>query len=155
MNQPTPDEEIEKLLGRLTPAPPDDALMKRLKAANPDRSNIIPMLRWTGIAAAAVVALTAVMLMRPAAKKEMAKGEDAPPGPATTLPVKVPVESRQHLMEVKDLGIVQDTSGQQQPVRLIRTTWVDEIFYETEPGSAPVKEARVRQEVLPVALNSY
>jgi hypothetical protein len=151
MNHPT-EEEIEKLLERLTPTPPDAALMGRLQSSMPGRSKIVPMLRWTALAAAAAIAMVAALSThRPPAPVAI----HAPSPAASTMepPVKVPLESVQHLMEVKDLGVVEDSS--RNPFRLIRTTWLDEIYYATEPDGAPVKEARIRQEVLPVSLTNY
>ena len=141
MNTPTPDQEIEELLARLTPAPPDSALMSRLRAAHPAQSKIIRFPRWTPLAAAAGVAFALVLSRNP--KPEVAKS-----APVST-PHRAPIESRQHLMEVTDLGVVSDEN--RKPVRLVRTTWVDEIIYDSEP----VSESRVRQEILPVSLRTY
>lgn len=141
MNTPTPDEEIEALLGRLTPAPPDPALMARLRTALPAPPKIIRFARWTPLAAAAGIAFAFALSLHP--KPEVAKS--AP----ESEPRRVPIESRQRLMEVADLGVISDKN--RQPVRLVRTTWVDEIIY----GSEPMSESRVRQEILPVALRTY
>lgn len=149
MNTPTPDEEIEALLGRLTPAPPDEALMTRLRAARPGPSKIVRFLRWSPLAAAACLALAFLLRGGPAAKLPETMQASAP----SEAPARVPLESRQHLMEVTDLGVV--SSAEEKPYRLIRATWVDEILYGSETGKAPVKESRLREEVLPVALTTY
>ena len=150
MNHPTPDEEIEALLGRLSPAPPDEALMTRLQAARPGPSKIIRFLKWSPLAVAAAVAFAFLLRADPAAKV---------PAETTTAAVpenseRVPLESRQHLMEVADLGVV-SSGDQEKPYRLIRATWVDEVLYGSKSGKAPVKESRLREEVLPVALTTY
>lgn len=140
------DEEIEALLGKLLPAPPDPALMSRLRAARP-RPVILRPVFWAPLAAAAAVTLAFLVA-----------GNDAPPvEPAPTAdltpPKRVPVASKQHLLEVVDLGVVEDSA--EQPVRLIRTTWVDEIYYASAPGETPEKESQIREEVMPVALTTY
>lgn len=144
MKTPTPDEQIEALLGLLTPAPPDSALMARLRDAGPGSSKITRFMRtvyWTPLAAAAGIAFALVLSHPP--KQNLSKANPAPASP------RVPVESRQHLMEITDLGVARDKN--RQPVRLVRTTWVDEIYYDS--SSAP--ESRVRQEITPVALTTY
>lgn len=144
MNTPTPDEQIEALLGLLTPAPPDSALMSRLRNAGPGPSKttrIIRTIYWTPLAAAAGIAFALVLTRQP--------GQNSNQTNSTSSAKRLPVESRQHLMEVTNLGVVRDKN--RQPVRLVRTTWVDEIFYAS--GSAP--ESRVRQEIVPVSLTTY
>lgn len=141
MNTPTPDEEIEALLGRLTPAPPDPALMARLRAARPAPPKIIRFVRWTPLAAAAGVAFAFALSRNP--KPEVAKST---PGSESH---RVPIESSRQLMEVADLGVTSDKNHR--PVRLVRATWVDKHTYDTEP----VNESRVYQETLPVALRTY
>ncbi len=147
----TPDhEDIETLLARLAPAPPPEALLARLRQAAPPRKRpaILRPLFWLPPAAAAALALAFPLLREP-----------SPPAPDTarTAPApaeaRIPVGSRQHLMEVADLGIAR--GPREQPVRLIRTTWLDEIYYVTRPGAEPEKESRLREEVLPVALSTY
>ena len=147
MNAPN-DEEIEALLGRLSPASPDAALMARLRAAKPPKQRILRPVIWLPLAAAAAAALAFAI-------HETPQEEVAPPitETAAEAPPRTPVASRQHLMEVADLGVVNDAS--EQPVRLIRTTWLDEIYYVTRPGDAPQKESQIREEVMPIALSTY
>jgi len=153
MKDSNPDREIENLLRGLTPAAPEAELMGRLRAARPRESNVIPMVRWMALVAAVAAAIVLIVLL-PGGHHAGDPTAGGPAMSATVPPVGTPVESRQHLMEVLDLGVVSDASSRQ-PVRLIRTTWVDEILYEAEPGSPPRKEARFRQEVLPVSLTTY
>ncbi|WP_367872703.1 hypothetical protein [Luteolibacter sp. Populi] len=138
------DEGIEALLGRLQPAAPDDALMARLRAARPQpkRSRRVIYL-WAPLAAAAVLAIALIPRDQPASiAPDMAKVEE--PQPVTSL---------QHLMDVADLGIVEDENNM--PVRLIRTRWINEVVYASADGGEPVKEGRLREEVLPVSLPIY
>lgn len=150
------EREIEALLGKLAPAEPGRELMQRLRDANPDLRDgaarkVVPFRRWVPaiVAAAAACIAGAFFIPRPAATSP-AVAATPPESPA---PVKVPVESRQHLMEIANLGVANDADNH--PVRLVRTTWVDEIYYETLPGNERSMESRVRQEVLPVAVNTY
>ncbi len=147
------DEEIEALLARLAPAPPPEALMARLRSAAPHpRRRILRPRFW--VPAAAAAAVLGVLSLRD--RSPHPAGSDpgtAGIGPAPEAVERIPVGSRQHLMEVADLGIAR--GPREEPVRLIRTTWLDEIYYLTAPGQAPEKEARLREEVLPVALSTY
>ena len=142
------DHDIEELLGRLSPAPPGPELMDRLLAARPPEKKPLPFRRlWLALplAAAAGVAF-AFFAPEPHAAIEPVAGE------APKEPLK-PVGSVQHLMEVADLGII--VGENDQPVRLIRTRWIDEILYAAPDGGEPVKEGRLREEVLPVSLDLY
>ncbi|QJE98602.1 hypothetical protein [Luteolibacter luteus] len=146
MNTPN-DEEIEALLGKLAPAPPAPALMMRLRAARP-RPVILRPIFWGPLAAVAAAVVTALTLPG----NEPAKAREPQPELANETPKRVPVASKQHLMEVIDLGVVRDAD---QPVRLIRTTWLDEIYYASTTGGQTEKESQIREEVMPVALTTY
>lgn len=151
------EREIEALLGKLAPAEPGTELMQRLRAANPDLSDadagkIVPFRRWIAVALAAAAACIAGVILLPRSSVTQPSIVSTPKAVAPA-PVKIPIESRQHLMEVANLGVANDADNH--PVRLVRTTWVDEIYYETLPGKERSMESRVRQEVLPVAVNIY
>ena len=143
------DPDLEELLGRLSPAPPKPELMERLRAARPPEVKPRPVLLrfWLPLSLAAAAGVVFAWLAQ------------APP-PATQQVVeqpkpeaRQPVGSVQHLMEVADLGVV--VGENDQPVRLIRTRWIDEILYAAPGGGEPVKEGRLREEVLPVSLDLY
>ncbi|MCW1921697.1 hypothetical protein OKA05_03975 [Luteolibacter arcticus] len=137
------DEDLEALLGRLAPAPPSADLMARLQAACPPVRKARPVLHlWLPLAAAAGLTLAWLWPDPPSI-----------PEPVAEKPDLQPVGSVQHLMEVADLGVVMGED--QRPVRLIRTRWVDEILYASPGGGEPVKEGRLREEVLPVSLDLY
>lgn len=144
-----PDHDLEKLLGRLSPALPGPELMERLRAARPPEKKPSPFRRvWLALpfAAAAGVAF-AWLAQNPPAEAQQ---------PIVEQPAKEPLQplgSVQHLMEVADLGVV--VGENDQPVRLIRTRWIDEIVYASRDGGEPVKEGRLREEVLPVSLDLY
>lgn len=143
------DHDLEELLGRLSPAPPGPELMQRLREARPPEKRPSPFRRvWLALplAAAAGVAF-AWLAQSPPAEAQKPIVEQAPEEPLE------PVGSVQHLMEVADLGIV--VGENDQPVRLIRTRWIDEIVYAPREGGEPVKEGRLREEVLPVSLDLY
>jgi len=143
-----PGHDIEELLGRLSPAPPGPELMERLLAAGPPEKKALPFRRlWLALplGVAAGVAFAFLSPDPPAAVPPVAA--EAPREPLQ------PLGSVQHLMEVADLGIV--VGENHQPVRLIRTRWIDEILYAAPDGGEPVKEGRLREEVLPVSLDLY
>jgi hypothetical protein len=144
-----PDHDLEQLLGRLSPAPPGPELMERLRAAGPPEKKPRPVLLrfWLplSLAAAAGVVFAWLAFDPPSAPQPVAEK----PKPET----REPVGSVQHLMEVADLGVA--VGENDQPVRLIRTRWIDEILYAAPDGGEPVKEGRMREEVLPVSLSLY
>jgi hypothetical protein len=154
MKTPEPLNEIEKLLGAMVPAAPDATLMARLQGARPNvSSKMFP--RWIPLAVAACFAAIlglAVLYRREPISPVAATGNSAKPvnSPA---PALIPIESREHLMGVTDFGIVHDCNDR--PVRLIATTWLDEMVYSTESTGDRVTHSRVRQEVMPVSLQTY
>ncbi|WP_035616318.1 hypothetical protein [Haloferula sp. BvORR071] len=154
-----PEDEIEALLTRLQPAAPDEALMARLRAARPQpqanfKSKRKIIYLWAPLAAAAGVALALLPKQGPVAvgTPPGVVGNENTSAPATD--ELQPVGSLQHLVDVADLGIVQDDNNM--PVRLIRTRWIDEIIYVAgTEGTEPVKEGRLREEIVPVSLPIY
>jgi len=168
----TGDHDLEKLLGKLAPAPPARELMDRLRGARPEiegearaTRKVVPFRRWLPVmvaAAAACVAVVFVMERKTPVTPEIA----ITPPPSSALPTAdlagtteesntalVPLETRQHLMEVTDYGIVEDKS--KKPVRLIGTTWLDEVVYAANADGKSVTESRMRQEILPVSVSTY
>lgn len=137
-----PEDDIEALLARIAPAPPPAALMERLRKARPRKGR--RLLRFAVPLAAAAGLALAWLGPQPDAMRHPVDGE---------IPARQPIGSVQHLMEVSDLGVVLDQD--RRPVRLIRTRWIDEILYAPSGGGEPVKEGRLREEVLPVSLPVY
>lgn len=138
MNPKSPEDPIEALLSRLQPAPPDQALMDRLRAARPRR----PALRLVWAAPLAAAAAVALALRTPAPAPTSA----TPPPSAPAAPTIV--ENRRHLMGIQDLGVVRDDHDQ--AVRLVRTTWIDDIGRAGDPQEK--RESWVREEIVPIAL---
>lgn len=142
------DDEIEALLARLSPAAPDEALMARLRAARPRRSRGKSIIYLAApLAAAAGLAFAMVPREAPV---------EATPPPLAENQESAglePVGSLQHLIEVTDLGVIQDEN--EMPLRLIRTRWIDEIIYRPVEGGEPVAEGRMREEILPVSMPVY
>ena len=142
-----PENEVEALLARLGPAVPDEALMGRLRAARP-RSSRGRVILYLGAPLAAAAGLAVALIP-----------QDAPPAVPEPRIVEQeqaelkPLGSLQHLMEVTDLGVIQGKNDM--PLRLVRTRWIDEIYYESPGGGGPVKEGRVREEVMPVSMPVY
>jgi len=144
-----PDHDLEELLGRLSPAPPGPELMERLRAARPPEKKPNPFRRvWLALPLAAAAGVAFAWLSQSPPVEPLPPIVEQPPKE----PLQ-PVGSVQHLMEVADLGIV--VGENDQPVRLIRTRWIDEILFAPTDGGEPVKEGRLREEVLPVSLDLY
>lgn len=137
-----PDNDILAMLHRLAPAPPSDGLMDRLRSARPSPR---PSLIRFGLPLAAAASLTLALLLpektRPTAPPVVAEQDLRPVG------------SAQHLMKVTDLGVVINENDQ--AVRLICTSWVDEITYAPAGGGQPVTQRRLREDILPVSLNLF
>ncbi|MDB6136245.1 MAG: hypothetical protein JWM59_4488 [Verrucomicrobiales bacterium] len=79
-----------------------------------------------------------------------------PPPPENTFPgmeFLPSLESRQHLLQVKELGVIRDS--QQRPVRLMSATWLDENTYGHSNGDPALHESRLRHEIVPVLLPTY
>jgi hypothetical protein len=142
-----PEDDIEALLARLSPAAPDEALLARLHAARPrpSRGRIILYL-GVPLAAAAGIAFALIPHEEPPAIPE-------PQAVEQEHAELKPLGSLQHLIEVADLGVIQGANDM--PLRLVRTRWIDEIYYESPGGGEPVKEGRVREEVMPVSMPVY
>jgi hypothetical protein len=144
----SPEDKIEVLLARLSPAAPDEVLMARLRAARPRRSRVRSIF-YLALPLAAAAGLTFALMVpqdTPAAQAEPELAEQGEPNLEA-------VGSLQHLMEVTDLGVIQDEN--EMPVKLIRTRWIDEIIYRPVEGGEPVAEGRVREEILPVSMPVY
>lgn len=141
-----PDNDILAMLHRLAPAPLSDGLMDRLRSARPSpRPSPRPSLIRFGLPLAAAASLTLALLLpekaRPTAPPVVAEQDLRPVG------------SVQHLMKVTDLGVVINENDQ--AVRLICTSWVDEITYAPAGGGQPVTQRRLREDILPVSLNLF
>lgn len=161
-NESENTDGVESLLGRFGPAAPPADFMERLRAARPVLSPVaaprrakvvaFPFLPHLTAAAAAIVAgLATWHFMKPAV--------DAP-GPdggvelaGAEVKGMAPQQSTQRLMGVLDMGIARDE--QRRPVRLMRATWIDDDIYPHSGGQQPVREARVREEIVPVVLNDF
>jgi len=140
------DGDLEKLLAKFSPAPPSGKLLDRLQGARPQPSRLA-IFRWAApLAAAAAIALVLIPSRPIAPIEKIAKL----PAPAVKSEILHAVESRQVLVDVKDLGVTSNSASG--PVRMILTTWVDEISY-AEPGApAEVIKSWLRREVVPVSI---
>jgi hypothetical protein len=54
---------------------------------------------------------------------------------------------------VEDLGVARD--DQQRPVRFVRARWLDDQTFLQPGGAPPVRQERVREEIVPVAVQTY
>ena len=157
MNEHDDQSPAFLLLNGLRPAAPSADLMQRLMAARPasqppqSKSKVISFLPL--LARAAVVATLA------GTATWYLMADKAPQANPTTHPVAAaaaesgPQQSLQRLLGMRDLGFARD--AQQRPVRLMHATWLDDSTYVPSNGAPPVREARVRDEIVPVVLNTY
>lgn len=181
MNEPYEDDPTALLLQRIRPAAPRPELMQRLLAACPECPAApapsparLTILRFFPhfAAAAAVFTVTgaAVWMCYPAPDGSEHTVSVTTPGnaPETPAPVEnaaapvvaaippgllTPQMSNQKLLGVRDLGIARD--AQSRPVRLMHATWLDDTTYSSGNGAPPVRESRVRDEIVPVVLTTY
>lgn len=168
MIEPEDNDPAVTLLQRIRPAAPSADLMQRLLAARPvvplappaaPTSKLISFFpRLATTAAVFAVIGTAVWFTNSHdPSRQIAETPPAPPGqsqPAhTAFRYLAPQESRQELLGVRDLGFTRD--AQSRPVRLMHATWLDNNTYSDGNGTPPVRESRVRDEILPVVLTTY
>lgn len=164
MNESPDTEPVETLLDRIRPVEPSADLMLRLLSAKPafimtpppPEAKVIAFRPWlTSVAAVLAVAGCAALFFQP---KEAAPVVAAVPPVAEEPPVPAlqflaPQRSHQELLGVRNIGFARDE--QSRPVRLMHATWLDDDVYSRGDGSPPVREARVRDEILPVVLTTY
>ncbi|HWB04558.1 MAG TPA: hypothetical protein VG796_16135 [Verrucomicrobiales bacterium] len=161
MNEPEDNDPAAVLLTRIRPAAPSAELMQRLLAARPavtaapvERPRLIRFLpRLATAAAVFAIAGAAVWHFREPAQQQVVHTPSPAPKPEVALRYLAPQESRQELLGVRDLGFTRD--AQNRPVRLMHATWLDDNAYSQGDGAPPVREARVRDEILPVVLTTY
>ena len=157
------NDPVTALLDGLRPAAPTDELMRRLAAARPvlrvptRREKVILFIPRIATAAALLAlagALAYKFLPRGANNDAIAGG--TPPesaDPVTPLAAITPLQTRQRLIGVQDVGISRDDP--QNPVRLMRARWWDDETYATPNGAPPVRQERLREEIVPVTLPTF
>ncbi|MES2706728.1 MAG: hypothetical protein V4726_09025 [Verrucomicrobiota bacterium] len=179
---PLSDEGLENRLHQTAPAPLDAVLMARLRQARPvlsesqtaafgtgsgPRSAPGPVLRARRVLIPFRKPLAAAALAACAWAGWRATAPDSIPGPAhptASVPENPPdsppgleflpsQESRQHLLSVRELGVVRDS--RQRPVRLMSATWLDENTYGDSALDPALRESRLRHEIVPVLLPTY
>ncbi len=172
MNDPAEHENdaVSSLLEALRPAAPSPELLSRLSAARPIARTVVP--RSAKIIAfiprlsmaAALIALAGAIAWKflPAAGEDLvadstpAAGEPASPPLATAVlapAVLAPAQSRQRLIGWQDLGVARDE--QSRPVRYVRAQWLDDETYLQPNGAPPLRQERVREEIVPVTVHTY
>lgn len=156
-----PEDSVSALLHSLAPAAPSDALMRRLAAARPiaktvaRRATIIAFIPRLATAAA-LLALAGAVAWKFLPREEAGTLTDVPARPAVQAPLVAaitPLQSRQRLLGVQDLGISRD--AQQRPVRLMQARWLDDETFTPPGGAPPVRQERLRDEIVPVAVHTY
>lgn len=161
MNEPSENDPAATFLARFQPTPVREELMQRLLAARPVALETPPAPRPVLIRlfphilkAAAVFVVTGVVawyLMPHDSGTVHPQTAGTPEASPTLRPA--PHESNQQLLGVRDIGITHD--AQRRPVRLMQATWLDDRVYTGRDGNQALREASVREEILPVVLTTY
>jgi len=159
MNEHDDTRPITFLLEGLAPAAPPADLLQRLRAARPaftappPKSKFLTFLPvFARAAVVAAIAGTATWYLLPGGAPQETIAT-SPPAANPAVAASAPGESLQRLLGMRDLGFARD--AQHRPVRLMHATWLDDNTYIPSNGSPPVREARVRDEIVPVVLNTY
>jgi len=155
------NDPVSALLDGLRPAAPSDELMRRLAAARPvlrtptTREKVILFIPRIATAAALIAlagALAYKFLPRAGGHGDVLADSTSPSaGPLN--PVAAAVQTRQRLIGVQDIGVTRD--DQQNPVRLMRTRWWDDETFAPSNGAPPVRQERLRDEIVPVTLSTF
>jgi len=135
------NDELEQRLAAMSPAELPPALHTRLAGARPTRK-----VRWLYFAtplAAAAVWMLVMSLHRP----KPARG----PQPSD-FRVFLPVEETSTLVEARDIAFIDADPAR--PVRLVRTTWLDDITYRGDDGRT-LRRQEPRVEFIPVVLEAF
>ena len=157
MNEHDDHTPAFSLLDGLRPVAPSADLMQRLIAARP--ASRTPQAKAKVISFFPLLARAAVVATIAGTATWFLMADKAPQANPTTTPVaaasaeSAPQQSLQRLLGMRDLGFARD--AQQRPVRLMHATWLDDNTYVPSNGAPPVREARVRDEIVPVVLNTY
>lgn len=163
MNDPNNDA-VATLLDGLRPAAPSDELLRRLAAARPisrivsPRAKIIAFIPRLSLAAALIALAGALAYKLLPRDSELELADNPTPAPAvsaagTGVLAASPLQLSQRLLGVQDLGIGRD--ARQRPVRLMRTQWLDAEIITPPGGAPPIRQQRVREEIVPVVLNTF
>ena len=135
------DEELERELARLTPAPPPPALLRRLRGPS---SSIVS---WWWIAPLAAAAALALVLL---------PHRDVVPHRPSAAPIAetfVPAERDEYLLSAQDLGVIELRPGA--PYRLVHCVWADEETFRSERRDARLEVRQARAQIIPVALELF
>lgn len=135
------EDDLEQRLAAMRPAELPLQLQARLIGAQP-RSKVRWLFAAAPLAAAAVWMLVA---MRPAATEPQPQPGD--------FRVFLPVAQESTLLSVEELGVIEPEPDQ--PIRLIRATWLDDITYRGDDGHSTLRRQEPRAEIVPIALQTF
>lgn len=163
MTEPDKNDPVAALLDGLRPAAPSDELLRRLAAARPvlrvptRREKIIHFIPQLATAAA-LIALASALVYKfyPRGDERDAVVENETPavtGDATTAAMIMPLQKRQRLIGVEDLGVSREDPHN--PVRLMRARWWDDETFAPPNGAPPVRQGRLRDEIVPVSVSTF
>jgi hypothetical protein len=66
------------------------------------------------------------------------------------LRVFVPIEETSTLVDVEDLGLVEDSPSR--PMRVLRYTWIDDTTFRGDDGRSTMRRTQPREQIVPVSL---
>jgi hypothetical protein len=148
----------------MQPAPVPKELMSRLITARPQaatppplREGLMPawwreLAQWTcavALLAGSVALAVPVLKILQARSAKIARAAT----PVQPTRIFLPVEERNYLVRADDLGIVDADSPN--PVRLVRTVWVDDSTFRGTDGVSQARLTQPREQIIPVALEIY
>lgn len=145
----TEEDELERRLLALQPAPLPDVLAQRLQAARPMRRAL-----WL-LAVAAVLVLLAILRPTSHPERGSTPALAGHPSPSSLSDVRVylPIQQTSTLVKVEDYGLLETDPAR--PIQLMRATWLDDVTYRGDDGVTTLQRQESRNEIIPVALQTY
>jgi hypothetical protein len=138
------DDEIERELGRLTPAAPSAALRARLIETRSRFRKVVPFPYWAPLAAVACALF--LLLLR-------TNGPSRQPSLSSpSVETFRPVETDRYLISARDLGVIELEPGR--PYRLVQCVWADRETFRSETSRSRLEVRQARQQIVPLALTA-
>ena len=141
------EDPIEARLRAMRPAELPPELAASLVRAKPVR---LHWLIWTAPLAAAAVWLAALILQTHSPSTSDPKVTAIEGTQPSDLRVFVPIEEKSTLVDVEDLGLVENSPSR--PMRVLRYTWIDDTTFRGDDGRSTMRRTQPREQIVPVAL---